>query len=365
MLNGLQSSFEQVALKQQGHTVPLAVKVCAVAFASVSTLHVILGHLTLAILSGIITASLAFCVFSLNKKSTPRSSLVNKLTLTLPIVVLGFCIVQMMFLKNLYLTGFVALAIASTSLLVFNASHFIAILAGSVFCWLLSLMAIPGIQFAETLGFALLMALACALSVSFYFQKYHLIKQFCFESNQRHLLEKTLRETNKQLQQNAMHDTLTGVANRRHFDEYLVMAWKRAKIGSQPITLMLVDIDHLNKYNEEVGHEAGDVALIRVAEVIKKTIRLPSDMLARFSGEAFSIMFQDMDDLTARKVAARICQQVQEERIEFTNGGYITVSIGVATVIPDDHNSTKNALQEADYALYNAKANGRNGFALA
>ncbi len=365
MANGLQTTFNNALLKRQKGMLPDAIRSFAMLFAAVTLAHIWNQQYLLATISSILTSVYALAMVWHQKHPVTSLKMANIMALILVSVLSLYCLFQMLYLGDIQQSTYLILSLIAASILLVNPTQFSAVTATTLVVWLTCLLFLPNLIIADLKHHMALAVIVTIAAATIFIHRYRLIQRFSAESHQKQLMEKTLKETNRQLRQNAMHDTLTGVANRRHFEDYLVMAWKRAKIGSQPITLMLCDIDHLSKYNEEAGHEAGDIALIRVTEVIKRTIRLPQDMLARFSGEAFIIMFQNMDDLTARKVAARLCQQVQDEHIEYSGDSFITVSIGVATVIPDDNNNPRSAIQEADYALYNAKANGRNGFALA
>ena len=158
-------------------------------------------------------------------------------------------------------------------------------------------------------------------------------------------------------------DALTEVPNRRRFDEYLTQEWKRAARNKYPISILMIDIDHFKSYNDTYGHQKGDECLKTVANETKMHLRRPSDMLARYGGEEFSVILPDTPSYSAFLVANRIRDGIENLNIEHsgtTSIGHLTISIGVATLIPDESLSISNLIEIADINLYRSKDEGRN-----
>lgn len=174
-----------------------------------------------------------------------------------------------------------------------------------------------------------------------------------------------LQDANKKLQQLAATDGLTQVANRRYFDEILDQEWQRLAREQQPLSLLLTDIDWFKSYNDHYGHQAGDECLQRVAQAINQAINRPADLLARYGGEEFVIVLPNTNILGAVKVAKKIRQIIAKLAIlhpDSTVSPYITVSVGVASVIPTHETPPSLLISQADQALYLAKNQGRDRF---
>jgi len=149
-------------------------------------------------------------------------------------------------------------------------------------------------------------------------------------------------------------DGLTGVSNRRHFDETLALEWRRAARNRAPLALLMVDIDHFKRYNDQEGHQAGDDALRRVAHTMRDALNRAADLVARYGGEEFGILLPETDLEQARRVA-----EVLRRRVEML--GVVTITIGVASEVPPrDGSEVEELVRTADEALYEAKRRGRN-----
>jgi diguanylate cyclase (GGDEF)-like protein len=158
-------------------------------------------------------------------------------------------------------------------------------------------------------------------------------------------------------------DGLTGIANRRKFDEWLDYEWRRARRGQIPITLLMMDIDYFKSYNDHYGHLAGDDCLKRVAELLKETARRPADLPARYGGEEFALLLAETDAAGAVRVAERLQQRMKSANIphDFSDvAPYVTLSIGVCAIVPSDSQLSHQLIESADKCLYAAKQNGRN-----
>ena len=161
----------------------------------------------------------------------------------------------------------------------------------------------------------------------------------------------------------AQHDVLTWTKNRRVFDEYLPRLWRQAAEDGRSLAILLVDVDHFKPYNDRYGHQAGDVALRKVAHALQSCIRRPLDLVARYGGEEFTAILYDTDGHRAAGTAEQVRRSIEALAIEHRAsraGAALTVSIGVAVVSPALERTPAGALQLADEALYRAKSKGRN-----
>jgi diguanylate cyclase (GGDEF)-like protein/PAS domain S-box-containing protein len=157
-------------------------------------------------------------------------------------------------------------------------------------------------------------------------------------------------------------DALTGIANRRRFDDLLATEWRRALREATPLSLLLIDADHFKRYNDTYGHVRGDSCLKQIAESALDVVLRPSDLVARYGGEEFAVVLPGTDETGAKGVAEDICQTVRNRRLphEGNAPGIVTVSIGCATMIPQRGKTSQDLIEAADQALYRAKGRGRN-----
>jgi len=175
--------------------------------------------------------------------------------------------------------------------------------------------------------------------------------------------ELLLRVDNGELQILATEDGLTGLANRRYFNQVLAKSFDQAQSNQTPIALLLLDIDHFKKYNDTYGHPAGDECLRRVATLMRNAVGRPTDLAARYGGEEMAVILPVTDLKGAVLVAEEIRTAVEEANIESSSVelGRVTVSIGVAGYIPSlSSQGHDELLLLTDKALYKAKQNGRN-----
>jgi len=176
-------------------------------------------------------------------------------------------------------------------------------------------------------------------------------------------LRSSLKATNERLETAALTDALTGTANRRAFDEFLTQSWARCHAESQPLSLLMVDVDHFKAFNDRYGHQAGDRCLQTVAEAIGTCLRRPVDLLARWGGEEFAVVITDADAQAVAQVAQRIRQAVEACALPHAASScasVVTVSIGLASMRPAEGDQPQALARQADQALYKAKAGGRN-----
>lgn len=175
--------------------------------------------------------------------------------------------------------------------------------------------------------------------------------------------EDELNAANARLAALAMSDGLTGIANRRAFDQALAQEWARARRDGTPLALLVIDIDHFKSFNDFYGHLAGDDCLRRLAEILRSEVHRMSDLPARYGGEEFVLLLPGADLVGAKVIAARIHARIAEEglRNEIVPSGRLTVSIGIAAEEPGRrHESAAALFAAADRALYAAKQWGRN-----
>ncbi|WP_443115865.1 sensor domain-containing diguanylate cyclase [Herbaspirillum seropedicae] len=176
------------------------------------------------------------------------------------------------------------------------------------------------------------------------------------------LRTRELERANRKLEALSATDGLTGVANRRRFDEALANEMRRAVRSGQSLALLMLDVDYFKKYNDRYGHLAGDECLRIVARVLQKTSRRATDLVARYGGEEFSVIIAECDTTQALQQAENICQAIFELKLPHADSpfGYISASIGVAVLLPDEHTAPEQMVRIADQALYHAKYQGRN-----
>ncbi|GIZ51782.1 GGDEF domain-containing protein [Noviherbaspirillum aridicola] len=172
-----------------------------------------------------------------------------------------------------------------------------------------------------------------------------------------------LSRANALLEKLSSEDGLTGLANRRAFDQRLEAEWARARRAGEPLSLLMMDIDFFKRYNDHYGHPAGDVCLQRVAAVLDAHARRPADLVARVGGEEFAVLLPSAGTAAAVQLAERMRLAVAAAEIPHAASGaagHVTASFGVASVVPDGSRSPSSLVAAADAALYRAKELGRN-----
>ncbi|WP_245587873.1 GGDEF domain-containing response regulator [Desulfovibrio inopinatus] len=165
------------------------------------------------------------------------------------------------------------------------------------------------------------------------------------------------------LERLASFDSLTGLANRRRFDEYLGRSWRQCTRSSSSLALIMGDIDFFKEYNDCYGHTQGDQCLRDVAQALLLSARRPTDLVARYGGEEFTIMLPETDCDGAMAVAQNILHNVNQLHLPHATSScskHVTISLGVAVTRPAQATSSASLLQGADAMLYEAKAHGRN-----
>ncbi|MET0117601.1 MAG: diguanylate cyclase [Sedimenticola sp.] len=184
------------------------------------------------------------------------------------------------------------------------------------------------------------------------------------------LLEQKVKErtadlmgANERLKKMARLDGLTGVANRRSFDDKLDEEWRRCMRSQTPISLIMVDLDYFKKVNDIAGHQIGDECLKSIASALSQSINRPGDMVARYGGEEFALILQDTPETFAEVMAETMRKMVLECKVPHPDSDispYVTISVGVATTVPQKNEQASSLVTNADNALYQAKQTGRN-----
>jgi diguanylate cyclase (GGDEF)-like protein len=190
------------------------------------------------------------------------------------------------------------------------------------------------------------------------------IRIFIYNSKVRKFIETfRINALNEKLEALSMTDELTKLNNRRSFLEYMNTIWALSRRLQSPVNVLMIDVDYFKKYNDSLGHFEGDKALIAVAQCMKSQIKREADFAARFGGEEFVCLIPFIEKEEALNLAKDLVEKIENMNIPHPMSGcskYVTVSIGLASAVPDDHNSQTQLLDEADKALYMAKQSGRN-----
>lgn len=179
-------------------------------------------------------------------------------------------------------------------------------------------------------------------------------------------LQKSVRHnylSTQLLSESVNRDALTGIHNRRMFDEHAARVWQQATRAGVPLALLMIDIDHFKSFNDRGGHQAGDACLVKVAGVLNRASRRPLDLATRYGGEEFAVLLYDarrdrVEDLCRQLHAGLASLGIQHPA--FANGENVTFSIGAACVEPQPDRRVEGLIQLADEALYTAKERGRN-----
>jgi diguanylate cyclase (GGDEF)-like protein/PAS domain S-box-containing protein len=190
---------------------------------------------------------------------------------------------------------------------------------------------------------------------------------FVFDSTERRRLELSLQAANAELEQLATLDGLTHVANRRKFDDYLAQEWQRAVRSQQPLSLILFDIDAFKCYNDTYGHPTGDACLIQIAQTVEATVERATDVVARYGGEEFVVVLPNTSLPGAVAIAEQIHQAIRALAIPHESSAVssiVTISSGIASLVPTATGSPEELVASADRALYAAKQQGRDRYVI-
>lgn len=180
--------------------------------------------------------------------------------------------------------------------------------------------------------------------------------------------EAALKKANQRLQRLAQIDPLTRIANRRRFNDSLMQLWHLCSAPPVPLSLILVDVDHFKKYNDYYGHQAGDHCLQRIAQGMTQCLSRPGEILARYGGEEFALLLPNTDRVYACHLAGQLGDRIAALEIEHLGAPerpIVTLSMGVATLIPQKPIPPRFLVEQADRALYEAKRQGRHRYVVA
>ena len=172
---------------------------------------------------------------------------------------------------------------------------------------------------------------------------------------ERKLIENKIREL-------TLIDELTGVANRRHFDKFLDDEWRRAIRERNPVSLILVDIDHFKQFNDRYGHQAGDKLLNEFGSIAKRACQRPGDLCARYGGEEFAFILGNTPAKPSERLAQALLKAIREANFDYE---IVTASAGLASMYPQIGSAELDLIAAADQALYQAKERGRDQLCLA
>lgn len=186
---------------------------------------------------------------------------------------------------------------------------------------------------------------------------------FMFDISERKKTEETLLQLQKELEELSYKDSLTGIPNRRMFDNVLDMEWENARRNRQPLSVILLDIDYFKQYNDHYGHIQGDACLRKMGELLSQAATRSKDFFGRFGGEEFVFILPETDVAAAAKIAERCRALIFKEQIPHIKSGVsrvLTASFGVGTIIPSADMQSIDFIEQVDRRLYLAKKTGRN-----
>ncbi len=217
----------------------------------------------------------------------------------------------------------------------------------------------------DSMGLVKLDGNNCSLSCELY--RLYFQEQNLCEDNFSAVVFEELQQENERLQGLVNVDELTQIGNRRHFDSCLRAEWKHMARAGSPISLILCDIDYFKIYNDTYGHQAGDECLRSVAQAIRRSLQRPADVAARYGGEEFAVILPQTDAAGAVLVAEHIRAKVKAlnivfdpETVECLPNYVVTISLGIASVVPGPENDAATLVLAADEALYDSKRHGRD-----
>lgn len=162
-------------------------------------------------------------------------------------------------------------------------------------------------------------------------------------------------------------DDLTQIPNRRYFNRYFQQEWRRCQREFLPLSLLFCDLDYFKAYNDYYGHQSGDFCLAQVARLLQEALKRPGDTVFRYGGEEFALLLPNTTSEGGQIIAEQIIQRMHQAQIPHYPSpvsSYVTVSLGIAVVVPSNDISSESFFQTADIALYRAKATGRNRYCL-
>jgi len=185
---------------------------------------------------------------------------------------------------------------------------------------------------------------------------------FMFDISERKQAEEELLRMHKELEALSLTDSLTGIANRRMFDQRLDIEWNDSRRSGKPLSLLILDIDWFKQYNDRYGHPAGDACIQRVASALGGVARRPRDLAARVGGDEFALLLPDTDEATAQAVARKLAEAVAALQIPHGvegAGEWLSASIGAGTQVAGEAKDASGFVDHTDQMLYAAKRSGR------
>lgn len=186
---------------------------------------------------------------------------------------------------------------------------------------------------------------------------------FMFDITERKAAEDRILQLQKELETMSYTDPLTGIANRRMFERIFDVEWSKARASGEALSLITLDIDFFKQYNDSYGHPQGDLCLKQVAELLADTAARTRDLCARLGGEEFMLLLPATNEEAAHVIARRFMRMLARAAIPHRNSrveDVITVSIGIAAIVPGAHDTPGALIELADARLYAAKTGGRN-----
>ncbi len=207
-------------------------------------------------------------------------------------------------------------------------------------------------------SFVLCLALSFALPGTFLIERS--LRMNHLQSRLLDLEQSDLRQAHLHLEILTATDGLTHIANRRCFDNALLQEWSRQTRSETPLSLLMLDVDHFKSYNDRLGHQMGDECLRQIAQKLASYAQRPGDLAARYGGEEFALILPDTAPEAALNIGENLRRGIQELAIPHPDQAYVSVSIGVATMIPMPGITSEQLVLRADEALYLAKSQGRD-----
>jgi diguanylate cyclase (GGDEF)-like protein len=262
-----------------------------------------------------------------------------------------------------YYSGISVILMFSNMILRQPFAYALGVSLGGCLLYLLTLPHIPSMPSDSAISSIMVIVTSALFSLIGNFQtNYEHRRDFLMNALQQ-ISGRKLSRMNSQLERLSLTDGLTGLANRRQFDLTLQREWHAAQRNRYPLTLVFLDVDHFKNYNDNYGHPAGDIVLRRIGAVLTMVSKRAQDLLARYGGEEFVVLLPQTDPEHGCLLAEGIRQDVQALGIphDYSEAAdVVTVSLGVASLLPDRQCHPEDLLSQADQALYEAKQSGRN-----
>lgn len=270
-----------------------------------------------------------------------------------------------------YHLGMIPIQVFAMAVLRYNLRHMVTVSLSLLLCYFIMLITTPqltGLDYMDKLIKIFMPIFICfwliLMGMGFYLANaMERSDRESFIQNKLLTIEaERLTILTQQLHRLSTTDSLTGVANRRSFEDNFEKEWRRAIRHQLPLSLIMIDVDYFKRYNDTYGHQQGDECLKAISQVMASHCQRPSDFCARFGGEEFIVLLAQSDKSEARLLAQSICDAVEALQIPHSGSHHqvCTISVGVASVLPTEDGKQDDLLRHADQAMYMAKANGRN-----